>query len=73
MDRERIKVLKKIIRLETYLGGIRNAEVEVISEKENLILIKTWDSYKALEYLQDKRYWEVKDWFKEIPEEWKNV
>jgi Neuraminidase (sialidase) len=61
----------KQLRIERFLGGVSLIDVDVISEKENKVLIKTWDGFKLLE--SNGKFYQVVNEYKEIPEEWKSV
>ena len=63
--------MKEKLLVERFIGGVSNIDVEVISKKENKVLIKTWDAIKVLEF--NGKFYQVTEEYKEIPKEWKNV
>lgn len=67
--------MKEYLNVETFFGPVCRVELEVVARKdEKNILVKGWNCYKELSLCENgKIYWMVKNEFREIPEDWKNL
>jgi len=56
---------KKSVKIETFLGKVSGIEVDVVSENNKRMIIKSWNGdYKVLNKVND--YWEVDREYKKL-------
>ena len=64
--------MKEVFYVETFSGSKCNVNLEVVSKKNDRVLVKSWDCYKELVKMTNgKNFWVVDREYNEIPDEWK--